>query len=89
MTTGEFKLTTKSQVTIPKNVKHVLRIGPGDSVFFKIEKGRVEIYPVEETKISIWDLGKKYRTTPQKRVGIQDMNRTIRKRQRKIAGWKR
>lgn len=86
MTTEGFKVTMKSQVTIPKSIRHVLKIGPGDAVFFKIERGHVEIHPVEETKVSIWDLGKKYRTTPSRPVTIEDMNRVIRERQQKIAG---
>jgi AbrB family looped-hinge helix DNA binding protein len=85
MVTKMFKLTSKSQVTIPDKVKRALGIGPGDCIIFSVEKGHVEIQPVDEGKISLFDLGKKYKTIPKKRIGIEDMNKAIRQGQRRIA----
>ena len=39
-------LTQKSQVTIPKKIREVLNVGPGDMVRFEVENGVVKIFPV-------------------------------------------
>ncbi len=79
MVTKDFKLTAKSQITIPEKVKKVLKLSSGDSVYFKINAGHVEICPVEENKISIFELGKKYKTKPRKKVAVGDMEKAIQK----------
>lgn len=43
------KLTSKSQVTIPKKVREFLGINPGDQVAFKIEGDTVRVVPVVST----------------------------------------
>lgn len=37
------KLTSKGQVTIPKSVRSALDLRSGDSIIFKVEKGRAVI----------------------------------------------
>ena len=39
-------LTKKSQITLPKKVRVVLKVKPGDQVSFKIEGDEVKIVPV-------------------------------------------
>lgn len=41
-------VSSKGQVTLPKSVRSLLRLKPGEMVAFRIERsGRVEIVPVE------------------------------------------
>jgi len=42
-------LTSKGQVTIPAEVRRLLRIGPLDQVVFRIADGRVELQPAPMT----------------------------------------
>lgn len=83
MVTKEFKLTSKGQVTIPEAIRKVLGVHPGDSVFFVSTKSGVELRPFLEEPMSIFDLGKKYRTIPKEKVTIDDMNNAIKN------GWKK
>ncbi|EKD26256.1 MAG: hypothetical protein ACD_79C01298G0001, partial [uncultured bacterium] len=39
MVTKEFKLTAKSQVTLPNEVKAALGLNAGDAIYFAIDKG--------------------------------------------------
>lgn len=42
-----YTLTSKSQVTVPKAVRHALGVGPGQAIDYEIEAdGRVRMYPV-------------------------------------------
>ena len=85
MVTKQFKLSVKSQVTIPESVKNILGIGPGDTICFSVEKGHVEVLPVKEEKLSIFELGAKYKTVPKKKVSISDMDKAIKAGQRRTA----
>ena len=50
MTTKEFKLTTKSQVTIPETIKEVLGISAGDAIVFDVNKdGSISSDTIGET----------------------------------------
>jgi AbrB family looped-hinge helix DNA binding protein len=42
-------LTSKGQVTIPAEVRRLLKIGPLDKVVFRIADGRVELQPAPMT----------------------------------------
>lgn len=42
------KITTKGQATIPAKVRKLLGVGPGDSLLFTIEKGRVTVKRAEK-----------------------------------------
>jgi len=44
--TDKSVLTKKSQVTVPKQIREVMGIGPGDQVRFKIEEDRVCLEPI-------------------------------------------
>ena len=44
------KLTTKSQVTLPKPIRQYLGVGPGDEVAFVIEDGKVMV-KVDEQRV--------------------------------------
>lgn len=85
MITREFKLSIKSQVTIPQKVKAVLRIAAGDAILFDINHGHVEIRPVHEKKISLFEFGGKYKTIPSQKVTLEDMRSVIKRRQKRIA----
>ena len=39
-------LTKKSQITLPKKVREVLKVKPGDQVSFKVEGNEVKIVPL-------------------------------------------
>lgn len=40
------RLTSKSQVTLPKEIRDFLGIGPGDQVSFRVAGGEVVVAPV-------------------------------------------
>ena len=42
-------LTSKSQVTIPAEVRRRLGVGPGDRIVFDVEAGRATIRPLRGT----------------------------------------
>jgi len=42
-------VTTKGQVTIPVEVRHLLEVKPGDQVVFRVNKGTVKLEPVNLT----------------------------------------
>ena len=42
-------LTTKGQVTLPAEVRHLLGLKPNDKVLFRVTEGKVEIQPVAMT----------------------------------------
>ena len=44
------KLTAKSQITIPADVRRRLGIGPGDRVAVEIEEGRAVLIPIKGTR---------------------------------------
>jgi len=39
-------LTKKSQITLPKKVREILKVKPGDQVSFQIEGNEVKVVPV-------------------------------------------
>jgi len=49
-------LTSKGQVTIPKEVREHLGLKPGDAVSFRIADGHVIVEPVESRRA--WEAGK-------------------------------
>ena len=53
-------ITTKGQVTIPKSLRDLFAIGPGDKVDFSAEGGRIILRPVQtlrDLRGSIQDRG--------------------------------
>ncbi|MBF0387950.1 MAG: AbrB/MazE/SpoVT family DNA-binding domain-containing protein [Candidatus Omnitrophica bacterium] len=83
MTTKEFKLTSKSQVTIPDTIKEALGISAGDAIVFDVNKDVIRILPFRRRSVDLMTLSQKYKTTPRKPVSLEDMEETIRK------AWKR
>ena len=77
MTTKEFKLTSKSQVTIPETIKAALGIGAGDSIVFDVNKDVVRILPSRRRSVNIMTLSEKYKTTPRKPVSLEAMDEAI------------
>ena len=48
---GLAKVTSKGQVTIPKDIREALQIAPGDSLFFSLEDGRLTASVVKRRSI--------------------------------------
>ena len=46
------RLTSKGQITIPKEVRERLGVGQGDSLEFSFEGGRVEVRPIRRRNIA-------------------------------------
>ena len=68
------KITSKGQVTIPKNIRQHLKINQGDSIeFFVDENGVVVISPI---KSDVREL-KGIITKPDRAVSIEDMKEAI------------
>jgi AbrB family looped-hinge helix DNA binding protein len=68
-------VTSKGQITIPKNIRQALRLGPGDRVEFIIEKGgKVSVLP---GKADIADLKGLLRRRGRRPVSVMDMERAI------------
>lgn len=44
--TNRTTLTKKSQITLPKKVREVLKVKPGDQVSFKVEGDEVKVVPL-------------------------------------------
>jgi AbrB family looped-hinge helix DNA binding protein len=44
--TNRTTLTKKSQITLPKKVREVLKVKPGDQVSFKVEGDEVKVIPL-------------------------------------------
>jgi antitoxin PrlF len=75
---ARFILTTKGQVTIPKPIRKVLRVEPGDSVEFVVDaQGRVMVRAATH---DIADLKGLLRRPGQKPVSVEAMNDAIRAR---------
>ncbi len=67
-------LTSKGQITVPRDVRKRLGLDSGDKIeFVEIEQGLFAIRPVIEDVRSLKGLLKK----PDKSVSVQDMNEAI------------
>ena len=70
-------LTSKGQITIPKDIRNRLNLHPGDRLEFVIdEDGRVLVLPASIDASESAGMLK----APARRVSVEDMNRAIRKR---------
>ena len=45
------RITSKGQVTIPKEIRDGLGVEPGDSLDFQLEDGHVEVKPVHRRRL--------------------------------------
>ena len=67
-------LTSKGQLTVPKEVRERLKLKTGDKIQFTINKdGKIELSPV---KVRLKDL-KGILPPPKKRVTLKDMENAI------------
>ena len=67
-------ITTKGQITIPKNIRTLLKIDKGDKVEFLVDnKGAVTIWPITTDVTSLKGLVSK----PRKYVSLSDMKNAI------------
>ena len=74
-------VTSKGQVTIPKQIRELLGLGSGDRINFVIEDdGRVTFRPATKDIRSLKGIVHK----PGKPVSVEDMNATIRDRGRRL-----
>ncbi len=46
------KITSKGQITIPKEVRDELEVSPGDSLHFRVEDGSAVMTPVRRRKLT-------------------------------------
>ena len=68
-------ITTKGQITIPKQIRNLLNIDKGDRVEFLVdENGTVTLWPVTTVVTELKGLVSK----PEKYVSLQDMKNGIR-----------
>ena len=68
-------ITTKGQITIPKDIRNILNVGKGDRVeFFVNTDGSVTIFPVTTDITALKGLVPK----PKKHVSLGDMKNAIR-----------
>jgi AbrB family looped-hinge helix DNA binding protein len=67
-------LTSKGQLTLPKEVRTALGVGPGDRVdFVRMEDGNFAVLPATHSVKSLKGLIQK----PRKAVSLEDMDRAI------------
>lgn len=72
----EATITSKGQLVLPKGIRDLLKVGPGDKVDFVVEAdGRVVVHPATLDFRSLKGMVKSKRQTP---ASIEEMNRTIR-----------
>ena len=46
------RITSTGQITVPKEIRERLRVGPGDSLEFHFEGDRLEVRPIRRRSIS-------------------------------------
>jgi len=67
-------LTSKGQLTLPKDVRDALGVGPGDRVdFVKMEDGNFAVLPATHSVKRLKGLI----PSPKKAVSLEDMDRAI------------
>ncbi|MBD3314361.1 MAG: AbrB family transcriptional regulator [Chitinivibrionales bacterium] len=72
-------ITRKGQATIPKSIRNYLHVKPSDKIAFKIEHGKVIL---EAPKKELGDLFGKYHYKAKRKITVEEMNETIRRRRK-------
>ncbi len=68
-------ITTKGQITIPKDIRNLLKVDKGDRVEFLVDNnGAVTIWPVNTDITALKGLVPK----PKKHVSLSDMKKALR-----------
>jgi antitoxin PrlF len=68
-------ITSKGQVTLPKKVRHALKVGPGDRIDFVVEDdGRVSVRPVQ---IDVTELRGVLHRSGMRPVSLEEMDAAI------------
>ena len=68
-------ITTKGQITIPKNIRNLLKVDKGDRIEFLVNNnGSVTIWPITTDITALKGLVPK----PKNYVSLNDMKKTIR-----------
>ena len=71
---GTATLTSKGQLTLPKEVRAALGVGPGDRVdFVRMEDGNFAVMPATHSVKSLKGLIR----SPKKAVSLEDMDEAI------------
>ncbi len=70
----ESKLTSKCQTTIPKEVRQLLKVGPGDRIGYEIIDGRVMMVP---RNLRAADITGILHRPGQKAVTVEEMNDAV------------
>ncbi len=73
---SEAKMTSKGQITVPKDVRVKLNLKPGDRVRFVIEAdGRVRLWPAKRDVSELRGILPK----PRRTASVEDMEASIRR----------
>ena len=68
-------LTSKGQITLPKNIRELLKLDAGDQIDFVVgERGEVRLRPLNK---SLWDLKGMLKQAGRKPATLEDMDRAI------------
>jgi antitoxin PrlF len=46
------RITSKGQITVPKEVRDRLGVQPGDALEFRFEEDRLEVYPIPRRRLT-------------------------------------
>ena len=76
-------VTSKGQITIPKDIREKLNLHSGDKIHFLTDdEGRVSIAPATRSITALKGIVPK----PDKPVTLEEMNETVKTRGRAVAG---
>ncbi len=68
-------LTSKGQITLPKDIREHLKVSTGDAINFVVgEHGEVRVRPMNK---SLWDLKGRFKRAGVKPATLEDMDRAI------------
>jgi AbrB family looped-hinge helix DNA binding protein len=79
-------ITSKGQVTVPKEVRTLFNLGAGKKIDFQIDasNGSVTIVPINKTVKEVFGLLRRHR--PLHPVSVETMNGAIKEKMKKVHG---